>query len=74
MEEINATNIHAELAKVMTKDEIDHHYSNLYVKRNAASKEIIERYQFKNLVTTFKDQITKTTWYDIPFAYDSTII
>lgn len=27
-------------------------------------------YEFKNNVTTFKDNTTGAIWYDVPFAYD----
>lgn len=70
MNEITPSTIHAELAKVLTADEMAHHYSDLYAKQAAASKAIVDKYQYKNNVGIFIDQITKTPWYDIPFAYN----
>jgi len=51
------------------KQEIDHHESDLYVKVTDISKEIVEEYKYKTIVTTFISQIDNCLWYDIPFAY-----
>jgi len=49
--------------------ELDHHESDLYVKRTTASDNIIAGYKYKSNVTTFKSQIDGLIWFDIPFAY-----
>ena len=67
---ISAGDIHAELMKVLNPREIDHHCSDLYCKVTPASRAIIDRYQFKNLVTTFIDNIDHELWYEIPFSYN----
>lgn len=44
--------------------------SDLYFPKNKMTDEIVSRYEFKSKVTTFKDNVTGNTWYDVPFAYD----
>ena len=48
---------------------LDSHESDLYAKVTPESKKIIADYEFKNNVKTFRSQIDKEGWYDIPFAY-----
>lgn len=50
--------------------EIDHHESDLYVKVTPESRKIVDAYEFRCNVTTFRSRIDGTTWYDIPFAFD----
>ena len=52
------------------EEDMDHHESDFYVKKTSISTKVIENYKFKNQVKTFRSQIDKKTWYDIPFAYD----
>lgn len=61
--------IYMEMVQAMPADQIDHWQSDLYVKVTDVSKEIVERYHFKNSVTTFVDQIDHELWFNIPFAY-----
>jgi len=53
----------------MKPEEIDHHESDLYLKVNGKSQKLIASYKYKMNVVTFLDQITKTLWYDVAFAY-----
>lgn len=51
--------------------EVSNHYSDLYFERTPASVEILNKFElFKKNATTFKNQITGTYWYDVPFAFD----
>ena len=55
-------------------DEIDHHFSDLYVKVSAKSKSILAEYQ-KNTDTRCFAEVFQASdgsgqWYDIAFAYD----
>ena len=63
------TNIYQEAIEKMNKKDIDHYCSNLYLKVNEISKNIIDNYEFKAAVSTFIDDIDKEEWYDIPFGY-----
>ena len=56
------------LSMGMNENDIDNHYSDLYVKVNEISKKFVEGYKFKSNVTTFICQRSKVLWYDIPFA------
>ena len=56
--------------KYMDKSEIDHHWSDLYLKATPVSKAITERVENKDFwVSTFIDNINHELWYEIPFAY-----
>jgi hypothetical protein len=49
----------------------DHHESDLYVPDNTDTRQILDRHPMsKGNAKRFKDNVTKTTWIDIPFAYD----
>lgn len=50
--------IYEEMLAALSTDEIASWLSTLYVKATTASTEIISRYEFKSMVTTFIDQIT----------------
>lgn len=55
-------------------EEIDHHYSDLYVKVFCRSKRILEEYQKQSttrcFVKMFKANNGSGYWYDFAFAYD----
>lgn len=61
--------IYRQALQKMAPDEIDHHESDLYLKKNEVSDKLISNYKFKNNVTIFRDQIDGVLWYEIPFAY-----
>lgn len=63
------SDIYRQALQKMAPDEIDHHESDLYLKKNEVSDKLISNYKFKNNVTIFRDQIDGVLWYDIPFAY-----
>jgi hypothetical protein len=58
------------LAAGVSPADIDHWCSDLYVKVTPVSKKVVEGYEFKCNVQTFRSQIDSTAWYDIPFAYE----
>ena len=55
-------------------EEIDHHYSDLYVKVTLKSKLVLEEFMktspIKCFVERFKANDGSGWWYDIAFAYD----
>ena len=67
------SNIHKLLADGMPKEQIAHWYSDLYVKATPYSKEIVDQYEYKHLVKTFRDQIDNELWFEIPFAYNKEV-
>ncbi len=58
-----------EARKQMKQEDIDHHYSDLYLRKNAISDKLVSEYEHKQNVKTFKDNIDHVLWYEIPFAY-----
>jgi hypothetical protein len=56
------------LSMGMKAEEIDSHYSDLYVLKNETSTRFIEGYEWRCNVTTFVSQIDKKVWYELPFA------
>lgn len=55
---------------MMAGCELSHHQSDLYLKKTDETQKLVDNYEFKNIVTTFKSLIDHTPWFDIPFAYD----
>lgn len=62
-------NIYFEAFKIMPLSEIDHYQSDLYLRVTSKSKKLVEQYEFRNKVSTFKDNINHELWYEIPFAF-----
>ena len=50
-------------------DSIDHHYSDLYFLKTPETAALIARYAYRNMVHTFRDQVTGAPWYEVWFAY-----
>ena len=69
MKTITASNIQEELEKANCV--IFNHCSDLYTPVNDASTKIINSYEFKESVTTFKCQVTGTMHYDLGGCYSS---
>lgn len=55
----------------MRPEDIDHHSygSDLYLRVNDISRELVAQYDNKWMVETFIDNIDHVLWYDIPFAW-----
>ncbi len=49
--------------------EHDHHASDLYLPVTDQTRKLIDAYEFKSNVTTFKCRLDGKLWYDVPFAY-----
>lgn len=45
------------------------HETDLYIPVTDQTRKLIDAYEFKSNVTTFKNQVEGGIWYDIPFAY-----
>lgn len=65
--------IYKEAVKVLPATDIDHHASDLYIRVTPESKALLERFEYKHMVTTFTDNIDHVLWYDLPFCYDPTM-
>jgi hypothetical protein len=66
------TNRETLLSLGMKPEEIDNHYSDLYVLKNDISTKFVNGLcvDQKRNVTTFVSQIDKKVWYDMPFMYE----
>ena len=66
------TNRETLLSLGMKPEEIDNHYSDLYVLKNETSTKFVNGLcvDQKRNVTTFVSQIDKKVWYDMPFMYE----
>ena len=53
----------------MKPEEIDHHYSDLYLKLTSVSKAIVSRLKYTSLLEKFISNIDGSVWYDLPFCY-----
>lgn len=69
-EGINPSDIHCILAKELPAEDLDHHASDLYVRKTEKSTEIINKLNNKALLTTFIDNIEGKEWYELPFCYN----
>lgn len=63
------TNIYEEAVRSMNPEDIANWQTDLYLKVTPESRRLVEKYDYKNLVETFIDNIDHELWYDIPFAY-----
>lgn len=66
---IKPGDIYDVVIKELDSKDIDHHASDLYVRKTPESTEIINRLSNKSLVSTFKDNIDGDIWYELPFCY-----
>ena len=66
------TNRETLLSLGMKPEEIDTHYSDLYVLKNDISTKFVNGLYVdqKRNVITFVSQIDKKVWYDMPFMYE----
>ena len=72
VEDINPGNIYEYAVKLLPAEDIDHHESDLYIRKTPESTALINKMQYKDsgLLTTFRSNIAPhDTWYDLPFCY-----
>ena len=67
--EVNPENINRLCVSCLSSMHIDHHASDLYIRKNDVSDFIIDRLNNKSLLSTFIDNIDHDTWYELPFCY-----
>ena len=68
---MNAKTLLHKAREQMKPKEIDTQHelgSDLYLKVTPISTTLIQKYDFKEMITKFIDNIEHTLWYDIPFA------
>jgi len=62
--------IYERALELLNPDEISHHESDLYLKKNHISEMLVDECEFSKSVSVFINQKDKQIWYDIPFGYD----
>ena len=60
--------IYAAAVAVLLAADIDHHNSDLYLKRTPAAVALVNRLENKSLVSVFRDP-SGVPWYDLPFCF-----
>lgn len=69
--EVTPENVHEILKSVMYEKFVDHHESDLYVKKTPVSNFVVEAMKNKALLETFVSQLDDgATWYDLPFCHN----
>ena len=67
---IEPSEIHAIAVKELPAEDIDHYYSDLYLRKSPKSTELVNKLKYKDAnVTTFRDNIDHDIWYELPFCY-----
>ena len=69
MDTLTPSTLYAAAVDLLPAGDIDHHYSDLYIKVTQASAQLRNRYQYPRQVTIFTDAIEGTLWYEFPFCY-----
>ena len=62
--------IYEKAVSMLPADCIDHHESDLYIKRTPKSSELVKCYEYRTIVEIFRSQLDGCIWFDIPFGYD----
>lgn len=65
---INPGDVYAVAIAELPAGDIDHHSSDLYLKRTPASQAIIARMENRSLLSIFRDS-DGVVWYELPFCY-----
>lgn len=67
---IEPSEVHALAVKELPAEDIDHYYSDLYLRKSPKSTELVNKMKYKDAnVTTFRDNIDHDIWYELPFCY-----
>lgn len=61
--------IYAAAVAALPADDIDHHASDLYLKRTPAAVALVGRLDNTALLSTFRSQIDGGIWYELPFCF-----
>lgn len=60
--------IYAAAVATLPAEDIDHHASDLYLRRTPASIALVDRLVNRSLLSTFRDPCG-AVWYDLPFCF-----
>ena len=62
-------NIYEKAIEILSPKDIDHHCSDLYLRKTRQSEKLINDYEYRSQVSVFTSNIDNRLWYEIPFAY-----
>lgn len=65
---LNPSEIYTVAVAVLPAENIDHHASDLYLKRTPAAVALVERLENKSLVSVFCDT-DGVVWYELQFCF-----
>lgn len=68
-EEVTPENICELAMKLLPAEDIDHHATDLYIRKTPESEKLINKMKNKSLLSTFIDNIDHVVWYELPFCY-----
>ena len=67
--DLTQSTIYTAAVEELPASDIDHHASDLYLKRTPASAALVGRLDNKILLSVFRSQIDGCIWYDLPFCF-----
>lgn len=67
--EVTPENICELAMKLLPAEDIDHHATDLYIRKTPESTKLINKMKNKSLLSTFIDNIDHVVWYELPFCY-----
>lgn len=60
--------IYAAAVATLPAEDIDHHASDLYLRKTPESTALLDRLENRALLSTFRDQ-DGAVWYELPFCF-----
>ena len=67
--DLTPNTIYAAAVAALPACDIDHHASDLYIKRTPAAVALVERLDSTVLLSVFRSQIDGRIWYELPFCF-----
>lgn len=68
VEKITPGEVYTIAVATLPAEDIDHHYSDLYLKVTPAAEALVSRLENKSLLSRFRD-LDGVIWYDLPFCF-----
>ena len=69
MDMLTPSTVYAAAVERLPSCDIDHWCSDLYIRVTKASAQLRSRYQYRSMVSVFRDNIEGVLWYEFPFCY-----
>lgn len=66
--QLTPAEIYAAAVATLPAEDIDHHNSDLYLRRTPEAKALVDRLENKALLSTFRDP-SGAVWYELPFCF-----